>query len=423
MSAGDVDAIRIAATVHADRRQAVLKPLTVDTASAHLAMRGSIGFAPAESTGEFDVRIDEPGRLVPVAAEWRPTGLVAAKGSWSGPLDRPRVSARVTGEELIANGLQFERLSGDVEVVGDELLVHDLRLFQETGQLRVDGRYNIRERAVSTTVEGRGLRGTLRRLWSPAGADPSLADAELERVSVDVRLEGPVLRPSGEMTGTAASVRLRGRDAGAVAVRAHTVPGEVVVDLDAPSFGAEARASVALDAPRPWTAQVRLNSADVVQALTLLGVNPDILAGSAAALSASAVASGNVDTWSLSNATLKVEALDGHVRGQPLSLLQPAALSLAGSRLALEPVQLKLGAVSVHAAGSWGAARDTRRRRHRGKSRRPRRGCPRVLVASDPGPMEHRRPAQGGLEHSGWRGSHGDHRRGVRTAETGRESS
>jgi autotransporter translocation and assembly factor TamB len=86
-----------------------VKPLAVDTADAHLEMRGSLGFARMESTGEFDVRIDEPGRLAPlVPADWHPTGSIAAKGSWSGRLDRPRVSARLTGEELIANGLHFK---------------------------------------------------------------------------------------------------------------------------------------------------------------------------------------------------------------------------------------------------------------------------------------------------------------------------
>ena len=228
VSAGDVDAIQVAGAVHADRRQIVLKPLAVDTAAAHLEMRGSIGFARMESTGEFDVRIDEPGRLAPIVpADWRPTGSIAAKGSWSGRLDRPRVSARLTGEELIANGLHFESLAGDVEVVDDELLVHDLRLSQRNGQLRVDGRYNIRERALSTTVEGRGLRVTLRRLWSPASDDPSVADADLESVSVDMRLEGSVLRPSGEVSLTADSVRLSGRDAGAVVARAHAAQGQI----------------------------------------------------------------------------------------------------------------------------------------------------------------------------------------------------
>ena len=361
VSVGDVDAIRVAGALRADRRQIVLKPLAVDTAAAHLEMRGSIGFAGTESTGEFDVRIDEPGRLASIVpAEWRPTGSIAAKGSWSGRLDRPRVSARLTGEELMANGLHFERLAGDVEVVDDELLVHDLRLSQRDGQLRVDGRYNIGERVLSTTVEGRGLRVTLRRLWSPASDDvPSVADADLESVSVDMRLEGPVLRPSGEVSLTADSVRLSGRDAGAVVARAHAAQGQIEVDLGAPRFGAEASGSVTLQSPRPWTAHVTLNNADVVQALTLLGVNPETVAGSTAALSASGRASGNLDTRSLSNVTMEVRALDGQMRGQPLSLVQPARLSLEGSRLALEPVQIRLGELSVHAAGSWGAARDT----------------------------------------------------------------
>ena len=361
VSAGDVDTIQVAGAVHADRRQIVLKPLAVDAPAGHLEMRGSIGFARMESTGEFEARIDRPDKLAPmVPADWRPTGSIAANGSWSGRLDRPRVSARLTGEKLFANGLHFESLAGDVEVVDDELLAHDVRLSQRNGQLRVDGRYNIRERALSTTtVEGRGLRVTLRRLWSPASDDPSVADADLESVSVDMRLEGSVLRPSGEVSLTADSVRLSGRDAGAVVARAHTAQGQVRVDLGAPRFGAEATGSVTLESPRPWTAQVRLNGADVVQALTLLDVNPETVAGSTAALSASGRASGNLDTRSFSDVTMEVRALDGQVRGQPLSLVQPARLSLEGSRLALEPVQLKLGGLSVRAAGSWGATRDT----------------------------------------------------------------
>jgi outer membrane protein insertion porin family len=360
VSAGDVDAIQVTGEVHADRRQMVLKSLAADTAAAHLEMRGSIGFARLESTGEFDVRVDGPGGLASIVpADWRPTGSIAAKGSWSGRLDRPRVSARLTAEELIANGLHFERLAGDIEVVDDELLVRDLLLFQRNGQLRVDGSYNIRERALSTTVEGRGLHVTLRRLWSPPSDDPSVADAELESVSVDMRLEGSVQRPLGEVSLTADSVRLSGRDAGAMVARAHTAQGQIRVDLGAPRFGAEASGSVTLQSPRRWTADVSLNNADVVQALTLLGVDSETVAGSTVALSASGQASGNLDTRLLSNATMEIRALGGQVRGQPLSLVQPARLSLEGSRLALEPVQIGLGGLSVRAAGSWGSTRDS----------------------------------------------------------------
>ena len=45
-----------------------------------------------------------------------------------------------------------------------------------------------------------------------------------------MRLEGPVLRPSGEVTLSADAVRLRGHDAGAMVVRAHTTgQGDVAV--------------------------------------------------------------------------------------------------------------------------------------------------------------------------------------------------
>ena len=360
VSAGDVEAIQVSAAVRADRTQIVLKPLAVDTDTAHLEMRGSIGFAHMESAGEFDLRIDGPGGLASIVpANWRPTGSIAAQGSWSGWLDRPRVSARLTGEKLIANGLHFDSLAGGLEVVDDELRVHDLRLSQNHGQLRVDGRYNIRERVLSTTVGGRGLRVTLRRLWSPASDAAPVADADLENVSVDMRLEGSVLQPSGEMSLTADAVRLSGRDAGEVVARAHATQGQIHLALRAPRFGAEASGDVTLESPRPWTADVTLNGADVVQALTLLGVNPETLAASTAALSASGRASGNLDTRSVSTATMEVRALDGQVRGQPLSLVQPARLRLDEGRLAVEPLQLRLGGLSVRAAGSWGAAPGT----------------------------------------------------------------
>ncbi len=360
VSAGDVDAIQVSAAVRADRTQIVLKPLAVDTDTAHLEMRGSIGFAHMESAGEFDLRIDGPGGLASIVpANWRPTGSIAAQGSWSGWLDRPRVSARLTGEKLIANGLHFDSLAGGVEVVDDELRVHDLRLSQNHGQLRVDGRYNIRERVLSTTVGGRGLRVTLRRLWSPASDAAPVADADLENVSVDMRVEGSVLQPSGEMSLTADAVRLSGRDAGEVVARAHATQGQIRLALRAPRFGAEASGDVTLESPRPWTADVTLNGADVVQALTLLGVNPETLAASTAALSASGRASGNLDTRSVSTATMEIRALDGQLRGQPLSLVQPARLRLDEGRLAVEPLQLRLGGLSLRAAGSWEAAPGT----------------------------------------------------------------
>ena len=104
-------------------------------------MRGSIGVAHMERAGDFNLRIDGPGELASIVpANWRPTGSIAAQGSWSGWLDRPRVAAQLTGEKLIANGLHFESLAGALEVVDDELRVQDLRLSQPHGQLRIDGR-------------------------------------------------------------------------------------------------------------------------------------------------------------------------------------------------------------------------------------------------------------------------------------------
>ena len=94
VSAGDVDAIQVAGAVHADRRQIVLKPLAVDTAAAHLEMRGSIGFARMESTGEFDVRIDDPGRLAPIVpADWRPRDRSRPKDRGAAGSIGPRVRA------------------------------------------------------------------------------------------------------------------------------------------------------------------------------------------------------------------------------------------------------------------------------------------------------------------------------------------
>ena len=56
---------------------------------------------------------------------------------------------------------------------------------------------------------------------------------------------------------------------------------------------------------------------------------------------------------------MEVAALDGQVRGQLLSIVQPARLNLEANRIALEPVQIRLGGLSARAAGSWAVTRDT----------------------------------------------------------------
>ena len=104
---------------------------------------------------------------------------------------------------------------------------------------------------------------------------------------------------------------------------------------------------------------VTANGTDVVQALTLAGVNPETLAGTTAALSASGQARGNLDPLSLSNVTTDVRALEGQVRGQPIALAQPTRLGFDGSHLAIEPMHVSVGGLSIRAAGSWGTTRDT----------------------------------------------------------------
>ena len=103
---------------------------------------------------------------------------------------------------------------------------------------------------------------------------------------------------------------------------------------------------------------VTANGTDVVHALTLAGVNPESLAGTTGALSASGQARGNLDALSFSNVTMDVRALEGRVRGQPISLAQPTRLGFDGSRLAIEPMHVRLGGLSIRAAGSWETVQD-----------------------------------------------------------------
>jgi hypothetical protein len=99
---------------------------------------------------------------------------------------------------------------------------------------------------------------TLQRLWSSASDAAPVADADLENVSVDMRVEGSVLRPSGEMSFTAEAVRLSGRDAGEVVARAHAEQGQIRLALRAPRLGADASGDITLESPRPWTADSTL---------------------------------------------------------------------------------------------------------------------------------------------------------------------
>jgi outer membrane protein insertion porin family len=258
----------------------------------------------------------------------------------------------------MANGLHFARLTGDVDIAGNELVVRDLRLSQSGGELRVDGRYDLRERLVSASVEGHGLHVSLLRIVSRDDADRAGADVDLENVTIGMRVDGPLPRPTGEMSLTAERLRLNGRDAGAVTARARTADEQILVDVEAPRFGAVATGTVGVDSPRPWTTDVKLNGTDILPALAVLGVDPDTLSDTTASLSASGHASGDLDSGAVSRATLEVHALQGQTRGQPLSLVQPARVTLDGGALALDPLHVRLGELSVRAAGSWPSTRD-----------------------------------------------------------------
>jgi outer membrane protein insertion porin family len=359
LSAGGFDDLRADGTLSLDRRQIALAPLVVESPAGRLELRGVAGSGGEHSGGDFDLRIDRPGVLTPkLPPEWLPTGRLLVRGSWTGSPTQPHVLAHVAGQDLMANGLEFQSLDGEVELSGDVLHVRDLQLLQPGGQLRVDGTYDVRSNDLSTSVAGQGLHLTLNRL-SMGAEQSSEPSAVLENVGIEAHLTGPVRRPSGRVSVSAEALRVDGRDVGAVVARAHDKHGRAHVDLEAPRFAATAAASISFEPPWDYTATVVLKGTGLVPLAQLAGVSAEALAGYSATLSASAEARGDLEHLSFPATTINISGIEGEARGRPLALASPARVSYDGLRVVFEPFHVNVGGLSVRGGGSWSMTRDS----------------------------------------------------------------
>ena len=242
VSAGRVDAIQAAGTVHVDRRQMVLKHVAIDAPGGHLELQGSMGFARAEGAGAFEARIDQLGGLA-LDGPARLASDRIARGNWilerlarSAPSvrsthgpgadgQRPRVRNR--GRR---SGARWRR-SARTRTCGSPSAAVTCALTAATTSARATCRRSSRGAASAAHFAdcGRPRRTLL-----------TVPDAELENVSIDMRLDGSVLQPTGDVSLTADAVRLSGRDAGAIVAHAHAEQGQVRFDLATPRFNADA---------------------------------------------------------------------------------------------------------------------------------------------------------------------------------------
>ena len=261
VSAGGLDDIRAGGQMSLDRRQLSLTSLVVESPDGRLELRGTVAASGADSSGEFDLRIDHSTFRIDAPARMAADRTRAGKRLVDGSPAQPHVRAG-HGEELLANGLEFQSLSGAVELSGDLLHVRDLQLSQAGGQLLVNGAYDVRSTDVSATVAGRGLHLALDCLSNDAERAGDRA-AELENVVIDARLAGPARRLSGEVSLSADALRVSGRDGGAVVVRGHVEQGRAQLNLFSVRLAATAAASVSLESPWPYTATVTLKGASL----------------------------------------------------------------------------------------------------------------------------------------------------------------
>jgi outer membrane protein assembly complex protein YaeT len=304
---------------------------------ADLVSRRLDGRLLVESPNAADLSPGVPENL-------RLEGPLSATATLAGTVDTPNIVAEVSGKELTFAGQPVASLSATARVVGDGVDVERLTLRQQDGgELLASGRYDWGLDRYSVDLTGQNLiwRGPLARLGDAA-------------VTVALKFSGagPVDRPVGEgtiefaITGGVAGQLI---DRGVANVRLN---GEsALVTGHIPTLGAFITATVTPQAPFAYESVVVLNRIDLAPVITIAGLEPGHVIGTA---SLSATAKGELSNVVQSAAFINLQDVNASVADVRVQLVTPARLAWDGARMTVDSLDLAVGQGRLHASGQLG---------------------------------------------------------------------
>ena len=328
---------RYAATLNRILIESLEATLGANTVSGHSTIDLQTGAIQGELRGDL---ADAALVAASVPAEWRPGGAARFDAYIVGTLDNPSVAGEVTSEGLQIAGQAVQQIRSSVRLVDRIVTVERLNLDQGDGTLAATATYALPTGRFSTKVTGTNLTIT------PNDAASLPVDAKFD---VDLSGKGTFAEP--EATGFVQFSRFvwEGFDVGPARMDVETAGRVLELTARAPEFTADLRASIAMDEPRTFTADVSLASANLARLAGYSGQADTVSLGGTVALRAHAA--GRLDAMTEITADLDVRLTDASVNGTEVRLVRPARLRYSADAIVADDLELQIGETTLAAKG------------------------------------------------------------------------
>ena len=271
---------------------------------------------------------------------WRVAGPMHVTATLGGTFDVYTLDTTITGSSLTWAGQSIDKVTAKAMVTGEAIDVTSLSMTQGAGFL--DGRVRY---AWETGAYDAHLKGD-RLSWRGTVLAPNDTQAMF---SLQFDGAGTAAKPGGQAK---IDFVLTGGTAGAL-----IGAGDVTVDLlgdhariaaRLPELGATVQAQVATASPYDYRATAVLDRFEIARLATLTSAIPGEVLGF---VSGNVTASGRLADDRDRVAVFDLQALDAGIGGIPVSLMTPARVSLRGSDVTLQDLNMRVGSGRLSASG------------------------------------------------------------------------
>ncbi|MGV3614668.1 MAG: translocation/assembly module TamB domain-containing protein [Fimbriimonas sp.] len=198
----------VRADIVADRKRVALRGVRATSGTAEVTGEGSLTYADRRLAGNFRAQ----GVQLADIAQGREDlagAIDVPKLSIAGTLSDPRLTAAISGEDLVVRGAKIDSIAAQVRANRREVVLEDATASANGGTLQVAGRYDIRARGGRVTGEATNL--ALDPLARQISSEVTLDGTVSGRASVGFDVRGLTgLEGSGQLS----SVKVNGTSLG-----------------------------------------------------------------------------------------------------------------------------------------------------------------------------------------------------------------
>ncbi len=345
VDAGVVENIALSAQARYAADNAVLDRLDLAWAQSRLQASGRLSFTGAQPlSARFDLQSLRIADVLAAAGQRdvAADGILTASGTAGGTVARPRASATLRADGLMASNETLGTLQAAVDLDGQQVTVGRLVLDKpqpgSDGQLTASGHYAIDTGAYDFTVDSHDL--SMVALTLPDGR-PLRGDVALSGSGA-----GTIADPAAQLSVALDRLRLAQHDLGRVTLDGRLAERVAVVTGSADRFNTTADARIGIEQPYASTMKARLAVLDLA-ALPLAASAP--LTGTVVA---DVAAAGDLANPAGGRAQATVTSVDATWNGRPFAHDGPANLAYAAERLTINRLELTARDTTVSIRGS-----------------------------------------------------------------------